>query len=122
MAHNEINDLKESTKKMLPDSTPCDLVAQLDGNSLFLTHVFKGGFILGFWSHSPWGTCNDQEQGWALLDSSFKEVTSCETKTMGLSAGNDFLKWRRKIKDEYGKATKLSYHWDNCLIWKISEC
>lgn len=55
---------------------------------IFLTARFKNGFFLGFWSHSPWGTCSNQEKGWAIINPEILEVIDfCETKSMGNPSG-----------------------------------
>lgn len=101
-----------------------DLCLSVDNTSgmVFLTHIFKDGCLLGFWSHSPWGTCTNQETGWAVLDPNATRVLDkCEIKSFGMSAGNDFKEWRRRMKELHGSATKLADEHTMETFWKISE-
>lgn len=85
----------------------------------FLTLRFKDECLLGFYSHSPWGTTRDQERGWVVIDPKTKEVIDeCETYYFG-SSGNDFAKWRKKQTEIHGKGTLLSDEFDS--RWKMNE-
>lgn len=113
-------ELDYKAKALLPDwAKDGDLSVSIGGELFFLTNVFKDGHVLGFWSHSPCGRVHDQEQGWALISPDKKVVDSCETKSYGMPAGNDFRQWRRAITAEYGKSKKLT---DRCgsQFWKIA--
>ena len=112
--------LSDSLVSRLPDYVDKDVCATYYGNVLFLTHIFENGFLFGFWSHSPWGTTRDQEQGWAVLDREGNIIDGCETRTMGPSAGNDFNLWRKCMIEQYGKRTRLCDE-NGEMIWKITE-
>lgn len=84
-----------------------DLSASVDKELFFLTNIFTDGSFLGFWSHSPWGLCRDQEQGWVVLSPELEVLDTCETRTSGRSAGNNFAKWRKRQTMEHGKSHKL---------------
>lgn len=90
-----------------------------EDNLFFLTLKFKDGCLLGFYSHSPWGTTRDQERGWVVIDPKKKEVIDeCETYSHG-QAGNDFWKWRKKQTKVHGKGTLLLNDMDE--QWKMNE-
>jgi len=98
-----------------------DLTVKTDqGESLYLTNVFKGGYAIGFWSHSPWGCVRDQEQGWVLVDSKGKELTRCATRVNGENPNEGYRDWRRKITMTYGKSKKLCPEWENACCWKLN--
>ena len=104
-----------------------DLTISIGGGSrslFFLTSVFKDGSFLGFWSHSPCSHVRDQEQGWAVFSSELELLSECETRTSGLPAGNDFMKWRKKQTEEHGRSFKLAPEWDAITgqFWKITDC
>ena len=117
--------LKETTQKLIKfDGNTSgklgkDLTASVDGELFFLTNVFADSSLLGFWSHSPWGTTRDQEQGWVVLSKDLEVISSCETRTSGQNAGNDFRAWRRDQKLIHGRSFKLCPDWDNESFWKI---
>lgn len=91
------------------------------GLLIYLTGFFRNGNLIGFWSHSPWGTCHDQEQGWCIINSNTLEVVDmCESKTSGASTGL-IRQWRKKVKEENGPAKKLLNDWDE-QEWKITDC
>lgn len=91
------------------------------GLHIFLTARFKTGHFLGFWSHSPWGTCQDQEKGWVVINPETLEITDMhETRSMGMSMGG-FSKWRKGITEKFGKSTKLLDGFGN-QMWKSSDC
>lgn len=119
----ELEYLKQSTKSMLPIDMPSDLTIYYKESKLliYLTHVFDDHHFLGFWSHSPWGRVHNMEKGWVLINHEFEIVDSCATIEDGEPAGNDFRSWRKQVKEDHGKATKLAYEWSNELIWKITE-
>jgi hypothetical protein len=102
-----------------------DLTITCEGELFFLTNVFKDGSFLGFWTHSPWGTCHDQEQGWAVFSKEIKMISSFETKTGGQSTSDGFggfREWRKIETEIHGKSKKLKPEWDNENFWKISGC
>ena len=87
-------------------------------NSLiFLTHRFKTGHFLGFWSHSPCSTTQDQEKGWAVIDPDTLKI--CETRSYGNWSG-EFKEWRKQMSNNFGKATILK---DDCgeVKWKMLD-
>ena len=118
----EIDQLKPATRKMLPGWVKEDLTTDWGRHLLFLTHVFKDGEVMGFWSHSPWGRETDQEQGWVIIDKDGTLIDQCATRTNGEPAGEGFRDWLKFTIKHYGKRTKLCPEWENKLIWKISEC
>lgn len=126
MAH--LQELKEKTQKRVKTGKKTfgtlgeDLVASTQNGLYFLTGIFKNGYLLGFWSHSSWGNVHDQEQGWVILSPKLDVVSSCETRTMGGSAGNDFKKWRNNQKENYGKLTKFADEFSNESFWRIKDC
>lgn len=90
--------------------------------TIFLTNVFKDGCFLGFWSHSPWGRVQDQEQGWMVISPELKILDEFETRSMGESTGGGFHYWRKEQTASHGKTRKLA---DSCTdeqIWKITNC
>lgn len=92
---------------------------EFEHNLIFLQARFKNGFFLGFWSHSPWGTCHDQEQGWAVINPQTLEVVDhCETKHYGVSTG-EFREWRKEMTSQYGKSNLLR-NFSGEVEWKIS--
>lgn len=111
--------VKKAAKKILISN---DLTVVVDNELIFLTGIFKNGFVIGFWSHSPWGTTRDKEQGWVIISDKMEVVSSCTTKTDGGTAGENFKDWRSEQKKEFGSATKLCEEFSNELIWKIGEC
>ena len=125
---NELEFVSEKLQKQLqPRKTQfgelsADLTVKTDFHkTLFLTHVFKDGSLLAFWSHSPWGTCNDQEQGTILLSSDLEEIDSIATRMHGESQGG-FKQWRANVKEMKGGAKKIADEITGELIWKKSEC
>ena len=113
-----IDQLKDSTKNLLPKIVSNDLTIVVDGSLIFLTHVFKSGHIMGFYSHSPWGSCHDKEQGNLVIDPKGNCVEIIETKIDGMKGGEDFKEWRAMVKECYGKAIKLTPEGENELFWK----
>lgn len=99
-----------------------DLTINCKTELFFLTNVFKDGSFLGFWSHSPWGTCHDKEQGWCILSPELEILDTCETLTDGQPAGNDFREWRKNLTEEHGKSFKLKAEWETEQFWKITDC
>jgi hypothetical protein len=94
--------------------------SEFEHNLIFLQARFKNGFFLGFWSHSPCGTCHDREQGWAVINPHTLEVVDyCETRCSGMSTG-EFRKWRKKMTSQYGKSTLLR-NFSGDLEWKITN-
>lgn len=92
---------------------------EFEHDLIFLQARFKNGFFLGFWSHSPWGTCHDKEQGWAVINPQTLEVVDyCETKCSGASGG-EFREWRKKMTLQYGKSNLLR-NFSGDVEWKIS--
>ena len=90
-----------------------------EDNLYFLTLKFKDGCLLGFYSHSPWGSTRDQERGWVVIDPKKKEVIDeCETYYCG-PTGNDFAKWRKKQTEIHGRGTLLLDDMDE--RWKMNE-
>ncbi len=118
----DFDQLSEKLQKRLPESIDKDLSISTDHGIIFLTNVFKDGHLLGFWSHSPWGNQHDQEVGWAVLNPDLKVVDTCETKTMGSPAGNDFRRWRWEQKLQHGPASKLTREFENECIWRLQDC
>lgn len=98
------------------------LTISTDGELFFLTNIFKDGSFLGFWTHSPCSTCHDQEQGWAVFSPKLEMLSSCETKTSGRPAGNDFMKWRKEQTEKHGKSKKLMPEWGGDQFWRITDC
>jgi len=95
-------------------------MASDEDNLYFLTLKFKDRCLLGFYSHSPWGTTRDQERGWVVIDPKKKEVIdTCETCYFG-STGKNFAKWRKNQTEIHGKGTLLLDNMDE--RWKMSEC
>lgn len=90
------------------------------GDLVFLTKVYKGGFLLGFYTHSPCGSVRDQEQGWMLIDSSTMQIIDeVSTRSNGQSTG-EFKKWQKRISATYGKAQYLVNELGE-REWKITE-
>lgn len=90
------------------------------GETIFLTKVYKGGQLLGFYSHSPWGTTRDQEQGWQLIDSNTLEILEeIQTRSMGRHTGG-FIDWYVEIGKIYGKSQHLVNEAGD-RVWKITE-
>lgn len=88
---------------------------------IFLTNVFRNGFVLGFWSCSPWGNVRNQERGWALIDTEKMEVVDmCQTLADGQPAGDDFACWRHRVKLEHGRSQFLLDEFGD-RIWKMTE-
>lgn len=90
------------------------------GELLFLTKVFQDGMLLGFWSHSPWGTTRNKEEGWAIINPNTMEMVDhvC-TLDSGTRTG-EFKEWSLNLKLEHGKANFLvNEHGDR--EWKITE-
>lgn len=118
-----LEQLNEKVQNLVLKTSPNidkDLAVTTNEDSLlFLTNIFKDGCFLGFWSHSPRGNCYDQEQGWAVINSELQILDSCETKTMGQNAGNNFRKWRKEQSQIHGKSFKLKPEWENESFWKI---
>lgn len=98
-----------------------DMTVRVNNETYFLTNVFKDGSFLGFWSHSPWGRSRNQEQGWVVLSPNLEILDSCETRTSGMPAGNDFRKWRKQQTQEHGKSSKIMYDFGE-QMWKMSDC
>lgn len=92
---------------------------EFEHSLIFLQARFDNGFFIGFWSHSPWGTTHDQEQGWAIINpETLGIIDYCETKYLGNSIVG-FREWRKKMTSKYGKSTFIR----NCsgeVEWKIS--
>lgn len=90
---------------------------------IFLTGRLATGHFIGFWSHSPWSTTENQEKGWAIIDPEKMEIIdTCETRSSGNWCG-DFRAWRKKIKGQFGKMTILHDGMDtNKPVWRMSEC
>jgi len=90
------------------------------GDLVFLTKVYKGGFLLGFYSHSPCGNVRDQEQGWMLIDSNTMQIIDeVSTRCNGQSTG-EFKEWYKRIGETYGKAQYLVNELGD-REWKITE-
>lgn len=123
---NHIDDLKESTRKLLKDSlAEDDLTITSDtGDLIFLTHVFENGNVMGFWTHSPCGNTRDQEQGNMVLSPSGKTIDYVPTREYGQTpVGHEpFKEWRQRMKEDNGKAIKLSHGADGVLIWRKQDC
>ena len=123
-----IEDLKDSTRALLPKDIDKDLaVTTTGGESIFLTGVFKNGNMIGFWSHSPWGRVRDQQQGWMVIDKDLNHIDSITTFSdgvsgQGLGENETFNEWRSRIKQENGKSIKLCPEWDNECFWRMQDC
>lgn len=119
----EIDFLSEKTRARLPEFVSSDLTHSegKGGDIIFLTHVFKDGFLLGFWSHSPWGRVNNMEKGWAVINLDGKIEDMCATVTNGEPAQEDFREWRKDQKELHGAATKLCEEFTGEMIWKLTE-
>ena len=113
-------DLKEATANRLPKFVDDDLCADFGGDLLFITGVFNNGFVIGFWSHSPWGNTRNQDRGWAVLDADGAFVSSCATFYHGHTHDN-FREWRESVSRRFGKATKLCDEFSGETLWKMSE-
>ena len=124
---SNIDDLRDSTLVMLPDGIKTDLTVSNKFGLFFLTNVFRDGCLLGFWSHSPWGRCTDQEKGWVVLDRELNIVSECETKAFTndpqgcLETGVGFSQWRANQKKLHGSALKLCDDITGESFWKMSE-
>ncbi len=121
---NKVQQLQEQKTVFTGDGAILNLedatfTSEFEHDLIFLQARFKNGFFLGFWSHSPWGTCHDQEQGYAVVNPETLEVVEyCETKCYGVSSGK-FREWRREMTLKYGKSTLLR-NFSGDLEWKIS--
>lgn len=94
--------------------------SETKGELIFLTKVFKDGTLMGFWSHSPWGTCHDKEQGWALVNPETMTILdSFATLEDGVRQGG-FKDWFADLKVDHGKANFLVNEWGD-RVWKITE-
>lgn len=126
--YNHYADLSKKLRKLCkPRNTKHgkldpDLCVETGNEIIYLTNVFKDGFLLGFWSHSPWGHLHDQETGWILFDQDLVAIEICETRTMGLPAGNDWRSWRKEITRIHGKSYRLAPEWGGEQFWKITDC
>ena len=123
-----IEDLKDSTRALLPKDIDKDLaVTTAGGETIFLTGVFKNGNMLGFWSHSPWGRVRDQQQGWMVIDKELNEIDEIKTRDFeacreALGQFETFAQWRSRIKSENGRAFKLCPEWNNECFWRMEDC
>ena len=77
-------------------------------NLFYISHQFKDGCKLGFWTHSPCGRCNDMEQGWIVIDKAGTAmIDSVSSKSMGGSTG-EVRRWNKKQKEIHGMKTRIS--------------
>lgn len=114
-----IYDLAEETAKLLPKNTPEDLAVVTTDPIIYLTGVFKNGFVIGFWTQSPWGHTTDQDRGWAILDTNLQIIDSCQSYDFGPT--HQIREWRHSVKEEYGTAKKLCDEYSGEQFWKLSE-
>lgn len=91
-------------------------------NLFFITHRFKSGHFLGFWSHSPCSTTQNQERGWVVISpDNLKVVDKCTTA--GLGKVGRIKPWRKNLRHKFGKATILHDGIDtNKPVWRMNEC
>ena len=104
-----------------PDLT-VDERASIRTKTYHLTGVFDNGYFLGFWSHSPWGTCHDREQGWVVVSKDLKIVRKITTKSDYPFKKRSYKEWRKKVKAQFGTAHQLKHEYSDDLIWNIAEC
>ena len=95
-----------------------DMTASEDSNLYFITHMFKNGKFLAFYSHSPWGRIKDQERGWVVIDKA-GIIDSVSTYCFG-PTDNDYRGWLRKQIDLFGSRTIAKNEFDE-PFWKMSE-
>ena len=106
---------KNKIKINLEDFTACD------GELFFLTHRFKDGCFMGFWSGSPWGRVRNQSRGWVVFDPKEGVVESCTTFEWGpMVGGEGWREWVRRMIKEHGKRTILT-NWAGDRPWKMTE-
>lgn len=114
--------LLNKIRSLLPEKVGEDLTITVDGELIFLTHVFENGSVLGFWSHSPWGRVSDGEQGWMIISKELEQLGAITSKTNHERSGEDIRKWKSSLRLHHGKSFKLKPEWNNESFWKITEC
>jgi len=78
----------------------------------FFKGKYKDGYILAFYSHSPWGRCYDQKRGWVLIKVENRKVGIIVDEVASYSWGSTgearevLAKWRK----EHG--TPIRYYLD----------
>lgn len=90
------------------------------GSLIFLTHVYENGFLLGFRSANPCGTCSDLDQSWVVIDTTKGEQEAeYDIKSYGF--------WNTGIKEQkhewqkkYGNTSLLKDEY-NERKWKLSD-
>lgn len=113
-------DMDQKIVDRLPPSLNDDLTVNSDLGVLFMTHIFSDGNMLGFWSHSPWGTCHDQEVGWAVVNENLEVIDSCATLDNGYRMG-DIKGWLQSKIQLHGKRTKLKPKYELEGFWRLSD-
>lgn len=87
----------------------------------FFRSEFADGYILAFYSHSPWGRVHDMEQGWVVIDPKSKQVVDeCATRSMGMASG-EYREWIKDIRKQHGKTKKVFRNESGGMLWKIEE-
>jgi len=56
-----------------------------------------------------------------VLSPELEVLDTCETRTSGRSAGNNFMGWRKMVTMEHGKSHKLMEEFGE-QFWKMSDC
>ena len=95
--------------------------AYLSGVSYFFRSQFADGIILAFYSHSPWGRCEDMEKGWVLIDPTKKIILDkCATRSFGFATG-EYREWIKGVREEHGKTAKTFRDESGDYLWKMEE-
>ena len=113
--------LRADVAALIPTCVSDDLTVNVDGVAIFLTNVFKDGTLLGFWSHSPCGRVQDQEVGWMLISPTGECLDSVETRSYGVSPGQDYKRWRAAIRKEHGSSKRLCDEFTLENIWRLAD-
>jgi hypothetical protein len=89
----------------------------------FLTHEFKDGCFLGFWSTSPWGRVHDQDRGWVVISAKGEVLDSIQTFDWGsvYHFGDSYAAWRKRQKEEHGPARRLLDEMTGEQKWKMER-
>jgi hypothetical protein len=103
----KIERLSTKTRKMLSEHVPSDLAVSTDSHIVYLTNVFKNGYVMGWYSHSPWGCVHDREQGWCLFNEEMQIIDEVASLSDGMTAGEDVAGWKTDVKQMYGRSKRL---------------
>ena len=93
------------------------------GRLYFLTHEFKDGCFLGYWSGCPRGCVHDQDRGWVVISKKGELLESLQTYESGpvpRFGDESFADWRKRQKLEHGLAKGLKDTQGN-QMWKMGD-